>query len=453
MIPFHTIKAAMLSVTAVLFVLTAGGANAAGEGYEAAANLSASEYLADELRQGEHHTVDDVIRNDGYVNYYTVRSRYGVFEAAGLALLRIRIAEVAALAALDELSKTEVFLQAAADAGMGQIRALQQFAANPVETVAGIPAGVGRMFKRFARKTGEVASATKEFVAAEMENPEADVEGADVTEEAEADDESTTEKAIDLTESWFGVSGAERAWAQKLGTDPYTTNETLRAAIKEVAWAERLGKFGMGLTAIPSIPGADIIGEVNSVVWSRDPYELADLNRARLEATGADEALIEQFLDNPRLSPTQKTYLVAAIAELDGVAGRDGILQQSLNPESEAESRFLVESVTMLAWYHHNQRPIVALNTELAIPAALADDRRGVFVFATDYVYWTEDVAEAARNYASTTDAPVKELWLLGRVSDRCRAALASLGFALNEDVAALLVGTDNAGEPAAEEP
>jgi hypothetical protein len=140
------------------------------------------------------------------------------------------------------------------------------------------------------------------------------------------EDESDTSQAKGATESLFGVSGAERAWSRKLGTDPYSTNEVLRAVIKEVAWAERLGQFGMRFAGIPAIPGAD-------------------------------ETLIEEYLENPRMSPSQQTLLTAAISEIEGAAGRDGILRQALNVETEAEANFLIKSVTMLAWYHLNQKP------------------------------------------------------------------------------------------------
>ena len=100
--------------------------------------------------------------------------------------------------------------------------------------------------------------ATQEFIAGE----EGDQQEGDASEE---DGDSTTDKAVDVTESFLGVSSAHRAWSRKLGTDPYSSNEVLRAAIREVAWAESLGSFGMGFAGIPAIPGADIIGEVNDV--------------------------------------------------------------------------------------------------------------------------------------------------------------------------------------------
>ena len=73
------------------------------------------------------------------------------------------------LAELDDLSKTEVFISAAAEAGVGQIKTLAQFASNPVETVKGIPSGIGRMFTRFKRQTEDAVDTAQEMVADDEE--------------------------------------------------------------------------------------------------------------------------------------------------------------------------------------------------------------------------------------------------------------------------------------------
>jgi len=405
--------------------------------FEAASDLRAKDVLPSDLIKGEHHKVEKVVRSDGYLNYYKIKSDYGEFEAISTAMLKTRVGEIEALAELEDLSKTEVFLKAAADAGVGQIKALTQFATHPVETVVGIPSGIGRMFKRYKRQAGDSVDTTKEFVAGD---DDAEAEG---EQGEDGDTESTTEKAVGLTEGFFGVSRSQRAWAQKLGTDPYSTNEVLQAAIKEVAWAERLGKFGMGFAGIPEIPGADIIGEVNDAVWSKDPYELQDMNRARLVSTGADEALIEQYLENPRMSPSQQTLLTAAIAEIEGATGRDGILRQALNTKTEAEANFLIKTVTMLAWYHLNQKPVTSVLTYAAVPVGVTDDGTSALVFAVDHVYWTEEIADAASKHASQTQgngASAGEVWLLGSASARTKDELAGLGFDIHERVAAMMV-------------
>jgi hypothetical protein len=426
-------KSRSMSITLIVvaFHLTALPGFAADQSsYETPQERKAADLLPPELLEGEHHSVDDRVRSDGYLNYYTITSDYGDFEAVSTATLRIRIGEINALAELDELSKTEVFIKAAADAGIiAPLKSINQLVNRPVETVTGIPSGIGRMFSRYKRQGGEAVDATKEFVA-DDDNHQTD---------GESEDDSNV--AVDLTESYFGVSSTERAWSQKLGTDPYSTNETLKAAIREVAWAESLGQFGIGFAGIP---GTGMIGQVNQVVWSKDPYELQDLNRARLVATGADEELIAEYLDNPRMSPTQQTLLTASIAELADVEGRAGILIQALNVKTDAEVRFFVRTVALLAWYHHNQTPIVSVITATATPGGITDHDKAVMLFAVDHVYWTEEIAQEEDVFAglgATVSDNSPEAWFLGTASDRCRNELSAAGWDVHENLAHTIMG------------
>jgi hypothetical protein len=422
------IKQRKVFAMALLALVTSASSYSADSVFEQPTSVRAAEILPSDLLQGAHHRVDQQVVSDGYLYYYTIRSDYGDFKAASTAGLRTRVGEIEALAALDELSRTKVFAEAAADAGIAQLKTLQAFATRPVETVTGIPSGIGRMFSRAKRQASEAVEATKEFVS--DEEAESDDEESDA-------DQGATNMAADLTESYFGVDEAQRAWAQKLGTDPYSSNEVLQAAIKEVAWAERLGRFGMGFAGVPSIPGADIIGEVNDVVWSSDPYELQDLNRARLAATGAGEELIEAYLQYPGLTPSQRTFLTAAIAEMDGVEGRDGILRQSLRLDDEVEANFFIKSVTMLAWYHLNERALSRVLTYAVIPVGIGEQGNAALLFAVDHLYWTETIASAAANHAGKVDkGRSASVWLLGTVSDRASEELSELGFDVVQGVA-----------------
>jgi len=425
----------MQSYVFTVVLLISCFASAEQQAFEHATDRDVAEVLSEDLYKGANHHVADSVRSDGYLNYYTVVSEYGNHEAVSTAMLKIRIGEINALAELDELSKTEVFAKAAADAGVKQLKSVKQFATKPVETVKGIPKGVGRMFKRFSRQAGDAADATQEFIAGDDEESGG----------GDGEEKDDSNAAVDLTESYMGVDKAQRDWSRKLGTDPYSSNEVLQAAIKEVAWAERLGKFGMGFAGIPKIPGANIISDVNEMVWSKDPYELRDLNHSRLAATGADEELIAAYLDNSRMTPSQQTLLTAAIAELEGVDGRDGILRQSLNPDTEPEINFFIKSLTLLAWYHRNQNSLASVDTSAAIPAAILENGMSVLAFAVDHVYWTETIAQVARNYANLgATGQAREIWFLGTASERCIAELGALGFDVHVGVATMLAEQTN---------
>ena len=374
---------------------------------------------------GEHFIVDERVQSDGYLNYYTIRSDYGVFEAASSATLRVRLKEIGALAQLDELSGTEVFVMAAADAGLGQIKVIDTFIQRPVSTMAGLPQGVSRMFKRYSRQLGEAVDNTKEYMATQKELGLSDREY-----------ENYKKDAMKLTERSFKISAAERDWARELGTDPYTSNETLREAIKKVAWVDRMGRVALRVAGL-RIPYVGILAKVNDAVWGKDPYELRDYNRARLAATGATEELVDAYLKNPWMSPTQQTLLTEAIGDLAGVIGRVGILQQALNLKTPVEVGYFVRSVALLAWYHGQKHPFASVSTELAIPGGIKADGTTVLLFPSDYLYWTESMAQAAREFrALGTGNPdsKSELWVLGSVSERTRSVLKKLGYELKTE-------------------
>lgn len=423
----------------ILFILSTGFCQAqeavsSGElDYEVAADLSAAALLPEELLRGDHYVVDDRVRNDGYLNYYTIHSEYGEFEAASTAVLRMRIREVEALAELDELSHTEVFITAMAEAGVQKIVGVQQLVMHPIQTVKGLPSGIGRMFKRYSRRSKEAAAATAEYMT------KGNSDDATATEEEDAE---KTAQAISLNERYFGVSEAERRWCEKLRVDPYSSNEILRKAIENVARADSLGKTTVLLAGM-AIPYVGYVNTVSDAVWSADPYELRDSNRAALLATGADEALVGEYLTSPWLSPTQQTLLTAAIVALDNVDGRGGILWQALNARGEIEVGYLVRAAGLLAWYHRNQAPFASVSTELAIPGGVTAEGKSVLLFPSDHVYWTEQMAEAAAVYHKVDrneSEHVREIWILGTTSDRAAEELLALGYDLHTDFAEMVL-------------
>ena len=393
--------------------------------YEVAADRSAQDVLPAELLEGEHYRVDDRVTNDGYLNYYLLRSDYGDFDVASTAMLRVRIREVGALAELDEISKSEVFIKAAADAGISQVRTIASFATRPISTIKGLPAGIGRMFKRHKRQASDVVNAGKDYVTQDVDD-------------SNDENKDYPAQAMSLTERYFGVSDSERAWAKELQTDPYTSNETLAKAVKEYAWADRLARTAVKYSGI-GIPYVGVVAKVNDAVWGEDPYALRDRNRGILEAAGADDALIEQYLENAFMSPTRQTLITAAIEQLDGVANRDEILRQSLIPKTDAEAGYFVRAVGMVVWYHHHRKPLVAVTSGTAIPGGINDVGTAVLLFPSDYVYWTETIAAAANEYAANMtrySSGPGEIWILGSVSDRARDELQRLGFELYSDFA-----------------
>src|SRR5262245_57464998 len=110
--------------------------------------LPASELAPPYLLQGPTFTVDPQVPIQGMLGYFTIRADLGTFEAHGLEMLRIRVGELHAIAQIEHMSKSDVFLQAAANAVARPVESLSNLLQNPVETVQAMPGGLDRFFDR-----------------------------------------------------------------------------------------------------------------------------------------------------------------------------------------------------------------------------------------------------------------------------------------------------------------
>src|SRR5262245_30933316 len=141
----------VLSLTLALVALAPAAARAQSA-FEAAPVLKASELAPASLLKGPRFAVGDQVPVQGLLGRFTIQSDFGKFEAPGLEMLRIRTAEVGALATLEQTSKTQEFLKAAGTAAARPIKAGAHMIMNPTETAKGVSAGVSRFYDRM--KTG-----------------------------------------------------------------------------------------------------------------------------------------------------------------------------------------------------------------------------------------------------------------------------------------------------------
>ncbi len=405
--------------------------------YEPPPVLNAEQILQPELLASEYHRIDSEVINDGYLNTYRIVSDFGEFIARGTPMLAVRVHEVHALAQIDELSKTKVFLKAISDGATGQVDTIFEFGKHPVRTVVGIPAGVGRMFKRYSRRAKDAAD--KLAAVADSDDGDGDGENPD-----EFDLAGTKDQATGLVKRYSGVSSAERGWAARLGTDPYSSNETLTKAIAKVAWVERAGSLGFKLAAIPAIPGVSYIRKANRIATSSDPNQLRDRNTKLLGECGADDDLIVAFFANPWISPTQQTWLVELTSKLAGLAGAETLIERASVTESEVQARFLIASIEMLEYYHRTQTPVEQVLPGSGVPFVLDADGRLVVFAAVDHLCWTPAVAEFVRARTAELGAEqtsARAAWFLGTASPRCRRELRNLGWEVHENLSKVVYG------------
>ncbi len=429
--PVHT-----AAVLAFAFV-TVATATSIAQDYETPPDQAAAQALPAEVLAGPEHSVADPVRSDGVMNRYALVSRFGSYDVHGRALLAIRIQEIGALAELDRVSKSEVFLKAVGRSVTAPLQTAVDFVEKPVETVTGVPRGVANLFKTYRLKAREATGKAKEAAGKAKS-------AADGTSEDRKDTLAKAgEKAMSEAKSYalrhLGVTSAERLWYAKLGVDPYTTNEPLRVAVTRVARIDATAQFGLRFAGIPSIPGIDIARQGMDAIWQEDPLVIRDRNRRFLKSLGLDEEERRRFEDNVALSPMHQLTLLQMARTLAGVGERGELIRRALDVSEEEEALALIDSVALLVRLH-GESPLAEIVGGIRLPAARTRDGRLVVCAGFDALYWTERVADGARQIAlAYRDAAASErqFRLAGTASPRLRTEVESLGWKVHDNAGA----------------
>jgi hypothetical protein len=380
--------------------------------------FSAGELLTPDWLKGPHHSVQDKIVNDGAQHHFVVNSEFGTFSAVGVPMLRTRVIEIEAIAALKDARQSEVFVDALKFQLLHPLQGLKILLTEP-----------GRLGR-------SVGGGLLEFLA--MPGHASKFEGSD-------QEDSMTKSAI-------GFSYLKRKIAFQFGVDPYSSNPTLQDELNELTWiaftADLAPQFGYLF-----MPGGAILwmtfsatrwtSYLDEQVRDNSPDDLRAMDRAKLLNMGITEDDIHQFFLNGLYSPRHSTIITTALDELTGVDGREAFLAVAEEAISEELVLFYQHVVEMMRGYHLHIGPVDRLLVLPRVPALYTKNRTLVVMLPVDHLFWTSRVASVAQ--ALTAHVPSRpriaqrELWIAGNVSSRARQELELLGWTVYEQVSAKL--------------
>ncbi|HET6897624.1 MAG TPA: hypothetical protein VFK70_04725, partial [Vicinamibacteria bacterium] len=308
----------------------------------------------------------------------------------------------------------------------GAVLAVGKSVASVVKDPEGTAKGIGGGLKRFGVNLGRKAKRTADSVT--HDDKKSGEPG-----------ESTGDKALDAAggaaNSVFGVNGAARKWARKLGVDPYTTNPVLHKALVDVGKIDTAGSIATKIVLpVPVlVSGAATIGDL---VWSKDPEELRKINEARLAEIGVSKPVASRYFVNGNYTLTMQTRLIAALHAVK-VQGCADYIDTAADAEDEREALFFVESAEMLA----------ELNKTEPVSALLGDSRgvvakrgaRAVALLPVDWVRWTEEIqrvmTESAARARQELGVTSLEMRITGTVTAAAKAGLRAQGWTVKEHV------------------
>ena len=323
----------------------------------------------------------------------------------------MRLRELAAVAALGRMDKSQAYIDAAAKAAKKPIDLAVGLVTNPVNTLQQSMSGVGAFFSRVGSGAANMG------------------QGRD-----------------NVADSLAGVSSAKRQIAYKLGVDPYTDFKPLADALTDMARVTALGDLTVS-GAFMAIPGgagmvvsySKTTQEVGQMVLDKTPSELRDANRAKLSAMGVSNAVISAFLDNAFYTPMDQTVIVAALGKMDGVKNRGLFIVRASQAPSRDLAFFTRTRAELLADQHSRVEPFVDFVDVRGIPLNQTRTGKVVAVVALDELAWTKQMSD----FVAVMDQDIKqrklgnsiEVRVSGTATALAKASLRERGWAVIESI------------------
>jgi len=376
-------------------------------GYESPPRFLARDVLPEAQRRGPHHRVTDPITSDGFLHVFVVASDYGRFEVAGDALLRQRLGEIAALAALAKAREDEAFEAALARARARPFVARWNLVDEPAATPLGMP-----------------EAAWQELLAI------------DALERAER-----AEREQGALETYFRFDRARSALADRLDVDAYARNPVLQRELNRTALAIFAGGFPLDAVPRPAStqpashhPFARADARLEGLLSEDTAEDLRRVDRIELAVLGVPPALTERLLRHPWITPRHLTILVAALVAMDGTANRVALIEAAVEARSETDALVYQRIAEMLRAIHERVTPVRTLERGPRFVRAVLADGRRVIPIEVDRLVWTGALERLVAAAPPAPDADTfDELWLSGSASARARTELAARGFVVVE--------------------
>ncbi|MFZ5812909.1 MAG: hypothetical protein ACOY4F_12780 [Thermodesulfobacteriota bacterium] len=408
-----------LSVLAVISLVTLTPAIAAppAASIEAPPTLRASAILPPNMLSAPNCRVDETVRNDGYLNTYTLHTRDGDLRVVSTALLSERLRECAAIVAMDKVQPAGQFGDAVAEKGRNTVKGAVNLVTKPLRTVGSALSGVGKMFQR----------AEESLV------------------------ESTSSKYEDSAAAALGYSRSKREIAKHFGVDPYSTNPYLKDRLDRLAGADFAGSL-LATGASAAIPGAVGVGvsAAGTSKWLTDmdvavpPADLRRQNREKLKAMGVPDDLAEAFINNGNLSPVHQTLTVSALAAMPKTANRDAFVAFATLTDTEDLALFRERMALMFSAFNSRIEHIVRFERVGRFVAGRTTANTLVFCFPLDCLAWTRTMASLSTHLQAALprlNASKAEIWTTGVLTPLAARSFASLSIATHPNSAATLLG------------
>ena len=358
-------------------------ANPAGQ-YERPPLVNLADLLPPSAASGQGFSVQPQVPTNGAMGQYTIVANPSVFgNDAGtyyiesLELLKIRLSEIPAIVQLDNMSGSSVFANALVSSAERPVAAASNMLMHPMDTVSGLPSGIGSFFDRVSLGAGQIASAaTSSF----------------------GSGQAASETGM-ATATALGYEQVRRNLAKRLHVDPYSSDPILTKKLNKAAWSMFSARITVD-AAMMAAPGSMIISGVtftNDLVYQTPKADLVLLVQNKLQSMGLSSAEIAAFSTNTAIPLSLQVSAVQDLQSLGEIPGRHAAAVEIGNVLTEYQARFLVTSLHMLNQWSQQKSPITQIQV-LSVLVATDQNSTTIVPAPIDYLSWTQRIAGFGTN-------------------------------------------------------
>lgn len=378
---------------------------AQGGPFEKATDLKAAAVLPAALVSGANSQVLDPVENDGYLNIYRLKSKYGEMRVVSTDKLTQRIHEFDAMAQMEKLKGTKEFARGIEGQAGRVVQGASNLVTDPVDTTKKVFSGIGRMFQNI----GNTVSGNQ---APSEGNALADLSG-------------------------FGK--VERSYAKQFALDPYSRNPYLQDALKDVSRAGFLGgtaaSLGMGPVGNLSMVSTGDTA-LKDLIYTKSAQDLATYNSDTLKNMGVSDDLTDLFLRNQNFTNTERTAIVMALKSMPNTQNRHNFIKFAVLTDNGDVAAFRRRQIEMYAAYDAKQSHIQEFRFMGQFAAALLDDGSLLMMAPLDHLLWTQEISNyvaSVNQSAAQATPPRKLLWFSGTASPLALKNLSAAGWQVQQ--------------------
>lgn len=183
----------------------------------------------------------------------------------------------------------------------------------------------------------------------------------------------------------------KRNIAFQLGIDLYTDNVKVQSFLNTVANARSSGKISAGIGLSNGLINIDEMDlKIQYLIKNKTLSELDNHNREWLSRMGINTLLIEKFIAQPILSPSNKTVITSYLSELVNVSRLNHFIELVLTSNNKV-SALMYEQLSKTLWrYNKGIEKIDAFYNYDNQAAVITESGKIVFFETTDLLIWSE---------------------------------------------------------------